>query len=309
MKIRIFYVLAFISFLSFTSCSNDDDQNIEPAEATLTNIEIGLNNNERGIIGRDFHLNADIVAGERIDMVSVDILPREHEEYAGDWSFNISWDEYSGLRNTTVHKHFDIPDDAVEGVYDFIITVSDENGSISEEVRTITIFLPENLPVDPDLTTFNLSLNGNFIYRNGEFTENETSLKVNDTISSQADISSGKGDGKMYLILINASLDHRPETIDAIDFSKVIVYDYYEHSNWTDTETFSNFVFDLDSFEIVRDVPQMVIGAESDNAPEPNPIEGEKQWETGTYYFGLVYENTTYNVGLFHYIEIEISGF
>lgn len=42
-------------------------------------------------------------------------------------------------KNATVHKHFDIPENAVEGKYDFTIIVNDENGTTLEEKRNITI--------------------------------------------------------------------------------------------------------------------------------------------------------------------------
>lgn len=302
MKKRNFYLFATVCFLLFTSCNNDD-QNTEMAKATLTNIEIGLNNDGRGIIGRDFHLNAEIVAGGKIDQIIVDMLPMEDQ----GWSFQIVWDEYKGLRNTTVHKHFTIPEDAVEGIYDFIITVTDENGSITEEKRTINLFLPENLPVDPELSILTLFLNNDFFYREGEFMENAAAFHVNDTLLSQVTIDGVKGDGKMYLLLINKDLNHRPETIDAIDFSKTIVYDYYEHENWLEADSFSNFVFDIETFTTTREIPQLVIGTEKDNLPEPSLIDGEKQWKTGTYYYGVLYENTTYNVSLFQYIEVEVT--
>ena len=198
MKTRIVNLLVFICFLSFTACSSDDDQVEAIKEPALSNVEIGSGNNGQGIIGRDFHLNADIVAGELIDMVRVDILPREGEEYAEDWSFTIEWDEFKGSRNTTVHKHFDIPADAPEGVFDFIITVTDQNGSSLEEIRDITIYAPENLPVDPQLYAM-------YAYKNEVYIEFPTEVQFTktDTLKSQAFISGVKGDGKMYLLLIN----------------------------------------------------------------------------------------------------------
>lgn len=305
MKTTLSCSIALLVLIILGSCSSDDHQHEQLSKPTMQNIEVGLNNNETGIIGRDFHFNADIIAGEKIEEISVAIFPRTKEEYVGEWSFQIVWNEFKGLRNTTVHKHFDIPKDAVEGVYDFIVSVTDENGSLAVEEREITVFHPENLPVDPEVSNFSISRNFEFFYREGEFSQGNQ-LKINDSISSQATVSGVKGDGRMYLLLIKKDLEHRPETIADIDFSKAIVYDYYEHTAWTEVDDFSNFVYDLDSFTTVRGIPVFAMGADYDNAPEPNAISGDKQWEAGTYYFGTLYENTTFNRSLFHYIEFDI---
>lgn len=312
MKTRIFYVLAFIGFLSFTSCSNDDDIVDEMLpEPSMTNVEVGSGNNGQGTIGRDFHLNAEIVAGERIDMVSVDILPREDEEYAEDWSFTIEWDEFKGLRNTTVHKHFDIPEDAPEGNFDFVITVTDENGTMLEEVYDLQLIDASNLPVDPYLYTWAFSAKDGDYYFVNELLENPENVAFTkqDTITSSVTINSVKGDGEMYIFLVKKSANHLPETVGGIDFSKVIVYDIREHVNEEDVNSFTNRDVDEDGY-YSSEAPELIIGSDIDNNdPEPNAIEGEKAWENGEYYLGVVYTNTTYDISVYHYVEIEINGF
>ena len=289
----------------FSSCEDDPDP-VLPMP-TIENVEIGLNNNEIGVIGRDFHLNADILAGHKIDLVQVKIEPIAGESYDGTWSFELTWEQYKGAKNTNVHKHFDIPEDAVEGRYDFFLIVTDENGTALEEKRNISIYKAENLPVDPQLELFSVSKNYNFFYRNGDFLEGNQ-LAANDTLSAQATIGGVKGVGKMYLLLIKKSLNHRPESIDGIDFSKVIVYDVFEHKNEEQAFSFSNAVYDFETFTWTRRIPSLTIGGAVDNnAPQPSPVNGEKSWESGGYYLGVVYTNTTHNMSFFHYLEIELS--
>lgn len=303
--------IAFLLFAGvFAACEKDNDAVPEKPEPTIENIEIGLNNNGIAVIGRDFHFEADIVAGDKIDDVRIKILQKSGETYSKDWSFEIIWDEYKGAKNANVHKHFDIPEDAAEGIYDFVITIHDENGTTLEDVQTISIYLPENLPVDPQLSIFSISKSGSegsgFFYRNGEFIDGNL-FSASQVLSSQATISGVKGDGKMYILLINKALNHRPETIDDIDFSKAVVYDVFEHQNEELVYPFSNAVFNAETFTWIRKIPRLTIGAANDNnAPQPNPIDGEKAWETGDYYFGIVYRNTTYNSNFHHYIEFEI---
>ena len=297
--------------LLLTSCSKDDDPIVpELPKATVSNVEIGLGNNEIGVIGRDLHFNADILAGDKIDFVKVKIVQKKEEAYAGTWSFEIRWDQYKGAKNATVHKHFDIPEDAVEGKYDFLITVNDENGTSLEEKREINIYKVENLPVNLNLTIFSVSKNYTFFYRDNKFIIENSTFSNKDILSGQATIDGISGDGKMYLLLINKKLNHKPESIDQIDFSKVIVYDVFEHQNLEKGKPFSNGVFDKETFTWIKKIPDLVIGSELDNnSPTPGAVNGVKKWESGTYHFGVVYKNTTYNMNLAEYIEFKIDGF
>ncbi len=312
MKTKFLYLFAIVTFLSITSCNNDDDDLDEIlSKSTLSNIEIGLNNNEEGIIGRDFHLNAEIVAGETIDEVIVAIVPREDGEYAGEWSFQIAWDEFKGLRNTTVHKHFDIPEDAVEGTYDFIITVTDENGSFTDEKRTIEIIDPENIAIDPGFFMDILNTNGDYFFGSDEDPDYEPiTLSKNDTIQSLVQIKNVKDNGELYVVLIDKDLDYYPESTKDLDLSKVIVYDVYKHQDEEEIFNFSNQVPGNEQGQEGRNTPKLVIGAEQDNnTPEPNSITGEKAWKNGDYYYALIYTNTTHNISLHNYIDVKIEGF
>lgn len=301
--------LAFVACAALVSCKKDNDDPVLP-EPSIDNVEIGIGNNGIGIIGQDFHFEMDVLAGERIETVQVRIVQRAEETYEKEWGFEVTWEQYKGAKNTNVHKHFRVPEDAVEGAYDFVITVNDQNGAVLEGKREISVYKAENLPVDPKLTLLTLNNNGTFFYRNGKFTEEGATLSKDDKFSAQATIDGVKGDGKMYLLLINKKLGHMPESIDQIDFDKAIVLDVYEHKGWEEGGSFSNAVFDGSTFTWVRKIPQLVIGAASDNnIPEARAIDGDKAWQSGSYYFGVLYKNTTYNMSYFEYLEVEIGGF
>jgi hypothetical protein len=104
-KVKLF-VLFLLTTSAFTACDNDDNQ--EAAKPTAQNIEIGTANNKRALIGRDFHFNADVVAGDKIADVQLKILPKSGETYVKDWKLEFKWPEYVGTKNTNVHKHFTI---------------------------------------------------------------------------------------------------------------------------------------------------------------------------------------------------------
>ncbi|UOB17465.1 DUF4625 domain-containing protein [Abyssalbus ytuae] len=297
----ILYLIALLAFL-ITSCNNDDDDAQLPTP-TINEVEIGSDN--QGIIGRDFHFNIEVVAGNMIDLVQININPREDEIYSHNWSFEIIWDEFKGIKNATVHKHFDVPEDAAEGKYDFIITVTDENGTKLEETFEVEIIDPANLPVDPKLSVV-FRNQGNLIVINEEYEEPEEGVVFvkNDTLSNFLYVENVKDAGKMYILMIKKSLNHRPETIDDVDFSKAIVMDTYEHSGWENISTFYNSVVN------VRSAPKLVVGTTHDNnVPNPNPVDGDKIWENTEYYYGAVYTNTTHNLSIHHYIEVTVEGF
>lgn len=124
--------------IAFTSCSNDDSEQ-KRAIPKIDKIELGLSNSETATIGADFHFNAEVTAADKIENVQVKIAQKNTEKYSKVWSHEITWAQYAGAKNATVHKHFDIPEDAPEGKYDFIIIVNDQNGSKLEVKKNLTI--------------------------------------------------------------------------------------------------------------------------------------------------------------------------
>ncbi|WP_186757837.1 DUF4625 domain-containing protein [Echinicola salinicaeni] len=133
-------LLALCFGWAISSCSEDDVQP-DLVDPQITNIEIGYDNQKEGIVGEDFHFNADIVAGEKIETLTVQILQKQDQSYTEEWEYFVEWNEYKGLKNTNVHKHFTIPENAPIGIYDFIFTVVDTNGvqiKIKEELYIIS---------------------------------------------------------------------------------------------------------------------------------------------------------------------------
>ncbi len=144
---RLFKMLGICVFMAVIvwSC-RADDETAEPAAPNLTNVEIGHDNDEIGTIGEDVHFNAEVQAGGSIDRIEINIKQRAGITYSNPWDFTIIWDEYKGQKNAHIHKHIDIPADAAEGKYDFIITVYDVNSTKLVDARTIQLYLEENLP-------------------------------------------------------------------------------------------------------------------------------------------------------------------
>ncbi|WP_113653218.1 DUF4625 domain-containing protein [Pedobacter namyangjuensis] len=294
-------ILLFLGASVLTiGCEKDNNPLPEQgAKPTIDNIELGLGNAGLAMIGEDFHFNSDIVAAERLDKVEIRISQKKGETYSKPWEHAIVWAQYRDLKNTTVHKHFTIPKDAVEGRYDFLITVYDQSGSRLEVRRDFAIYKKETMPVTPIITQHNLSKNWEPVYDSHGMTDNpKEKFFKGDTLRSQVSISFVKGDGIVYMLLIKKSANHNPKTIEEIDFSKSIVYDMYEHRSKPSIYTFGNAEFDLTTspFTVIKDLPELKIGAANDfKSPVANKIDGSKAWESGEYNLVVIYKNTTEN--------------
>ncbi|TKC10710.1 DUF4625 domain-containing protein [Pedobacter polaris] len=293
----------------FAACKKDKET-IEPEHRlpSIENLEIGLANGGFAVIGNDFHFNADILAGEKLAIIELKIVQKVGESYTKPWKYEITYEQYKGVKNVTLHKHFDIPTDAPEGKYDFFVIVHDQNGRKLEIKKDFIIYSVASLPVNPILSILNISESGKVYYRNGKFENPSATLKKGQILQSQVTIGGVKGDGKMYLLLIKKNANHRPESIDQIDFNKVIVYDVYEHNAWKEVGFFSNVVFDMSTFTTTRNFPDLTVGATTDhNLPQGNPITGSKAWSSGDYYYAVLYKNTTHNMSFSKYIEFAID--
>ena len=136
MKMKHFMIVLALITSAVSACKKDE----QPSPAIKADdIEIGTANNKRGIIGADFHFNAEVTATDKIENVRVKILQKNTETYSSPWQFEISWEEYKGARNATVHKHFTIPAEAPKGKYDFYFIVTDQKGAKLEISEDFTI--------------------------------------------------------------------------------------------------------------------------------------------------------------------------
>jgi len=299
-------LLFFLFAVSLTACKKDKVE-ATLALPTIENLEIGSGNNGQGIIGRDFHLDMDVTAGDKINTVQVQIKQKPANTYARDWSFELTWTEFKGAKNTNVHKHFTIPADAPIGQYDFIIKIDDENGAIREEKRDITLVSAESLPVNPQMYSLMLEkIDKGFLYilNRGFMLGDDKGYAKNEKLRAFADISKVKDQGMMYTLLIKKSAGHLPESVDKIDFSKVIVTDFRAHTGLTAIVTFTNYA-GLPNYS----PKEFSIGASLDNNIPAGAISGGKSWSNGEYYFGVVYTNKTHNMSAHYYVPLTISGF
>lgn len=297
-KLKLF-LLFFAATTVFTACDNEDNNQV--SKPTAENVEIGTANNKRALIGRDFHFNADVTAGDKIADIQLKILPKSGETYTKDWKLEFKWSEYSGTKNTNVHKHFTIPSDAPEGRFDFYFIVVDQNGTELEIREEITITDPANMPADPLIGRDMLSRNDDLIYYMETWVEPELIFKKNDLLTAHAQVSQIMGDGILYSVLIKKSLNYHPESIDNLDMKKVIVISKVEHTGLAPASKIAT----LQKINDVWGGQSIIIGAEKDAIAAPTTA--DKSWQSGQYNWVILYKNTTHNLSVYKSMPITIN--
>lgn len=281
------------------SCEKEEQASL-PNPPTAEHVEIGYANNKQAIRGRDFHFNADLLAGDKIESVQIKILPKAGQTYSAAWEMEIAWDEYKGLKNANVHKHFTIPTEAPEGKYDFFFIVNDANGTKLELKEDFQIFDAANMPVDPVVDRDIFSRNDDMVYYMNTFVEDPIVFKKGDKFTARAQIKQIQGDGILYTALIKRTLNHYPETVEKLDFNKAIIISRVEHRELGPAAK-------VNTYKLVNGTlsgDEIIIGAEKDGLG--NPINGERQWVSGQYNLVILYKNTTFNMSTFKSIPITI---
>ncbi len=239
-KIKLIAVLIIAATVLFNSCKKENDT----AKPQITLNEIGLNNSKTGYIGTDLHIEADIVAEGKISVVKVEI----HPEGTGSWEFDTTYTEFSGLKNTSFHKHIDIPVNADAGDYHLHLNVVDMTGNETVAESELIIQQPTD-SVFPEIT-ITTSPQTNQAFSNGQ------------TISISGYASDNIALGGMYIGLIRVDQGLTDtEVNDENTISLLHNHDFPDPAS--------------DSF-----TASLVVGAATDNNITPKEI----TWTPGNYY-------------------------
>ncbi|MCG8306506.1 MAG: DUF4625 domain-containing protein, partial [Cytophagales bacterium] len=243
---RVLFAAIITAGLFFTSCEKED---VVP-KPVIGELELGIGNSRIAYIGSDMHMEAEIIADGRIDVITVEI----HKEDGSGDEIEAEYTDYTGQKNATFHKHIDIPATAVAGEYHFHLTVIDQEGnstSVEEEI-TLEELADEEAPI---LNISSAPTNGQ-TYANGE--EISISGKVTDNTSLAG----------MLVALVYES-DNIADTEVTGGNKKVIVM---LHTHTFDSENSHSFTASIK------------VGAVNDNNMTPAPIQGDNAWKSGNYY-------------------------
>ena len=112
--------------------------------------ELGFENSKTAEAGDELHMDAEVVAENKIDRIEVTLHPEgDHKKSTkillsdGEWEFDSVYTEFSGLRNTEFHKHIEVPIDAETGDYHFHFSVTDLEGYQTVFEDEVEILAPE----------------------------------------------------------------------------------------------------------------------------------------------------------------------
>jgi hypothetical protein len=246
MNFLVFF-LAIAVMAVITSCEKEK----EVAKPVISGLELGIGNSHLAYIGSDVHIQAEIEAEGLINLVTVEI----HAEDGSGNEIEAEFD-YSAqtLKNTTFHKHVDIPGEFPAGDYHFHLTVTDKEGNSTsvEEELTLEELVDEEAPV---LTITSAPTSGQS-FANGE------------TISISGSLSDNEALAGMLVALV-----YEDDNITDADVkgnnSKIIIM---LHTHTFDSETSHNFTASI------------TVGAANDNNMTPAPIQGDNAWKSGNYY-------------------------
>jgi hypothetical protein len=134
---RTLLMTGMILLTIFNSCKKDDDAN----QPVIILHELGHDNEKIGYIGHELHVDADITAPDKIAELRIKIQPKDAGPGVNDddiWRYDSIYTEFSGLRNTLLHKDIEIPEDVHEGDYIFMMSVTDQKGkfvSVQEDIE------------------------------------------------------------------------------------------------------------------------------------------------------------------------------
>jgi hypothetical protein len=157
------------------------------------------------------------------------------------------------------------------------------------------------MPADPLIGRDMLSRNDDLIYYMNTWVEPELIFKKNDKITAHAQVSQIMGDGILYSVLIKKSLNYYPESIDNLDFKKVIVISKVEHKGLPAASKIAT----LQKINDAWGGESIVVGADKD--AEGNPTTADKSWQSGQYNWVILYKNTTYNLSVYKSMPITIN--
>ncbi len=252
--LTLFFTIASVAILS--SC--DKDETTPNPVITLT--ELGYENSKIGYAGTDLHIEAEIVAEGKIDIITIEIHPEgEHEDkstsiflHEDEWEMDTTYTKFSGIIDPTFHEHIDIPAYADTGHYHFHFTVTDLEGRQTVVEEELEIRYPDDA-VAPTVNVTSAPTN-NQSFTNGE------------TISISGSVSDENALGGMYIGLVREGQNLSDAEVNATNTITLL------HTHEFDSATAHNFSASID------------VGAAQDNNITPKDITGDLAWQSANYY-------------------------
>jgi hypothetical protein len=251
MKSNFKFLTVIALFASvFYSCESDDD-GTSYAAPVISDVELGIGNSHVAYLGSDLHIELDVVAEGTIDIIEVEI---HNEDNPDGWEGEYLYDEFSGLLNTTFHKHIDIPSDIETGDYHFHFTVTDMQGnqtSVEEELEIQEL-------IDDESPVISVTASPE---ANASFTTGET-ISISGTITDNFALSG------MLVALVRTEDNFTNAEVTGSNTSVIVMMHTHDFT-------------DPDEVDFTASIE---VGATMDNNMTPAAIAGDNAWQTGSYY-------------------------
>ncbi len=257
MKTKISLLLIIVSaIIMFSSCEKED----ETSKPQINSFELGYQDSKLATLGNDLHIEAEVVAEGKINTIRVTIHPEgEHEEKStlvimgeGEWEFDSTYTEFSGLRNTTFHKHIDIPLTADTGTYHFHFIVTDVEGNKVEREEDLKIGQPDDT-VAPEIMITTAPASGQG-FSSGEIITISGSVTDNQCL------------GGLYIGLVREGQNLDDDSVNATNTITML------HTHDFSSPTVHSFTASI------------TVGAAQDNNNPSKDITGDIAWQPGNYY-------------------------
>jgi len=256
MKTIINLLLLVVSTtIVFFSCKKED----ETSKPQINSFELGYQDSKLATLGNDLHIEAEVIADGKISTIQVTIHPEgEHDEKSTvysveeEWEFDSTYTEFSGLKNTTFHKHIDIPVTADTGTYHFHFIVTDLEGNQTEMEEDLKIEQPDDI-LAPEITITSAPASGQ-AFSNGV------------TITISGSVTDDLFLGGLYIGLIREGQGLDDASANATNTITVL------HTHDFDSSTGHSFTASI------------AVGAAQDNNDPRKNITGDIAWQSGNYY-------------------------
>lgn len=222
-------------------------------------LELGYENSKIAYAGSELHIEADILAEGTIETVQIVIHPEgEHEKSASAvsdedvWEVDTTYTEFSGLKNTTFHKHIDVSVHAETGDYHFHFIVTDMEGQQSSVEEELEVQQPDDA-VAPEITISSSPA------ENEEFSNGET-ISISGTVNDDQAL------GGMYIGLVRVDQNLSDAEVNSTNTIALL------HTHDFDSPAAHNFSASIE------------VGAAQDNDMTPKDITGDIAWQSASYY-------------------------
>jgi len=288
--IKKIFMLAAVAIAALLSACGEDSTGSSTAKPTISDLEVGLVNSKVTYIGSDLHMDAEIVAEGTIDVIKVEL----HPEDGSGVDIEAEFDEYSGLKNTTFHKHIDIPATATAGDYHFHLIVIDQEGNSTEAEAELSIqeLVDEEAP---ELTIESAPTSGQ-------------SFSTGDSITISVHITDNHELAGLFVGLVFESDSIADADVGGTNTKVIPMLHTHEFDMHHDEEEHDHEEgHDHDHGVEAEFTATIVVGAENDNNMTPAPIEGDNAWKSGNYYILVRTKDTAGNWTFSEKYPLEIN--